>query len=595
MKLHHYEGQTAGKVYDWQLIKRLSKYLSPYKYYILLSIVLLFLVSLLGLIGPYLTKIAIDEYIPHKNIAGLNRLALIFIGILLLQFAIRYAHIQLMQYTGQSVMLDLRMRLFERLQHMSLSFFDSQSVGGIMSRLISDIEVLNEMVSSGIVSIMGDLFMLLGIMSVLMWMNLKLALVVFSVIPLIFYVTLSFRHKVRTSFRQIRRYIAKINTYLQENISGMSIVQAFCREEKNLSEFKKINADYLNSYLKTILYYAVFFPIIEVISALALALIIWYGGAQIVQGTLSFGILVAFIEYAQRFFRPINDLSEKYNILQSAMAAAERVFNLLDTDTGFISADNPKSIDNFAKQIEFKNVCFAYKKDEQVLKDISFKVDKGQKVALVGFTGSGKTSIINLLMRFYELKTGSILIDGHDIRNINIQSWRNRISLVLQEPFLFSGTILDNIRLGDENISEMQAQDAAVRVNAHQFIEQLPLKYLEPIEEGGANLSVGQRQLIAFARALAFNPEALILDEATSNVDSHTEALIEDAVEKLMQGRTAIIIAHRLSTIQNVDKIIVLDKGKIAEEGSHEELLVKGGIYSCLYELQFNGNLQECR
>jgi ATP-binding cassette subfamily B protein len=587
MRYHHYEGQEAGRVYDRRLMRRLFKYLSPYKYYLLSSLVLLFLVSLLGLVGPYLTKVAIDEYIQQGDIAGLNRIALLFIGVLVAGFGLRYGQIQLMQYTGQRVMQDLRLELFTHLQRMSIQFFDQQPVGGVMTRLLGDVEVLNEMVTSGVVSILGDLFMLLGIMGVLLWMNLKLALVVFSVLPLLFYIAQLFRRKVRESFRQIRIRMARINAFLQENISGMSITQVFCRQARNLEQFKRINGDYLEAYLRTIFYYALFFPAVEIISALALALIIWYGGGQVLRGVLTFGVLVAFIEYAQRFFRPINDLSEKYNILQSAMAAAERVFNLLDTDAGISRPTPPRRVKRLSRGIEFKHVWFAYNGSEYVLKDISFRVDKGQSVALVGFTGAGKTSVISLLTRFYEPARGQIIIDGEDISQLDQRQWRRQISLVLQEPYLFSGNILSNIKLGREDISLEQVEEAARRVNAHQFISQLPQGYYEPIQERGANLSAGQRQLIAFARALVFDPQLLILDEATSSVDSQTEALIQNALGKLLRGRTSIVIAHRLSTVQRADKIIVLDKGQIVEQGSHQQLLAKQGLYYWLYQLQF--------
>ncbi len=587
MRYHHFEGQEAGQIYDWQLIKRLSRYLSPYKYYFISALALLFLGSLLGLVGPYLTKVAIDTYIQQQNISGLNFIALLFIGVILLELAVRYGQIQIMQYTGQRVMQDLRAGLFSHLQRMTPKFYDKQSVGGVMSRLIGDIEVLNEMVTSGVVSMLGDLFMLLGIMGVLLWLNYKLALVVFSVLPLIFYAAQVFRKKVRESFRQIRARMAKINAFLQENLGGMTIVQAFCRQQKNLEQFKKINGDYLDSYLKTVFYYALFFPAIEITTALAMALIIWYGGGQVLQGALTFGVLVAFIEYTQRFFRPINDLSEKYNILQSAMAAAERVFNLLDTDPDISSPDKTQELEQFSKTIEFKQVWFAYSGDEHVLADISFSISKGESVALVGLTGAGKTSIISLLARFYEPSRGQIMIDGYDVRQLNLKQWRSKISLVSQEPFLFSGDILSNIRLGREDISPACVEQAAREVNAHQFISQLPKGYYEPIQERGANLSAGQRQLITFARALVFDPQLLILDEATSSVDSQTEALIQDALEKLLRGRTSIVIAHRLSTIQRANKIIVLDKGKIVEQGSHQELLTRQGIYYWLHQLQF--------
>ncbi len=587
MRPHYYEGASGDKVYDGYLMKRLLVYLKPYTKHVIAAACLLLVVSALGLAGPYLIKVAIDRYIQTKNLRGLNWIALIFLGVMALEFILRYWQIYLMQFTGQKVMFDLRLKLFSHLQQMPVSFFTEQSVGGLMSRVVNDIAVLNEMFSAGIVAVLGDIIMLLGIMLVLLLMNWRLALVVFTVIPLLFYASYIFRKKVRKSFRDIRRYMAGINSFLQENITGMPIVQVFNRQDKNLKQFEKINGSYLDAYLETIFYYSVFFPIVEILSSLAIALVLWYGGEQVLQKVITFGVLVAFIEYGQRFFRPVNDLMEKYNIFQSAMAAAERIFKLLDTLPAINDAAPATAWPCLEKEITFRRVWFAYHQEDYVLRDINLTLRKGEKVALVGLTGAGKTSIVGLLNRFYEAQKGQILLDGIDIRRISQHDLRRCMGMILQEPFLFSGSVMRNICLGRQDISPDKVGWAARQVNAHNFITELPDGYQHEIKERGANLSAGQKQLLTFARALVFDPQILILDEATSNIDSQTEYLIQDALDKLMRKRTAIIIAHRLSTIKKVDRIIVLDKGRIKEEGTHRELLARQGVYAKLYKLQF--------
>jgi ATP-binding cassette subfamily B protein len=584
---HFYSDEIVGKAYDAHLMKRLIKYLSPYKRLVAVSFVMLFIVSGLELVGPYLTKVAIDTHIRNKDIAGLSRIALIFLCVLILSFIMKYIQIYIMQYIGQRIMFDLRVKIFSRLQKMDMSFFDKNPVGRLMTRVMGDVEVLNELFSAGIVTIFGDVFTLLGIAIVMFILNWKLALVTLSVIPLLFYATIYFRKKARTSFRNIRKRIAKINAFMQENIGGMAIIQLFRQERKKFHQFEGLNKDHFQAWIETIFYFAIFFPAVEIISSLAISLIIWYGGGKVLQQTLTIGALVAFIQYAQRFFYPIRDLSEKYNILQSAMAASERVFKLLDTPDVIKSPLRPVHLKDLKGEIEFNNVWFSYNEDEWVLKDICFKVKPGEKVAIVGATGAGKTSIINLLGRFYEIKKGTICIDGIDIKKIDLSFLRKNIGVVLQDVFIFSGSIEDNIRLGEKGIHHKQVEQAAEFVNAHKFIQVLDQGYTTEVRERGSLLSTGQRQLLAFARVLAFDPCIFVLDEATSNIDTETEILIQQALKRVMKGRTSLIIAHRLSTIKDVDRIIVIHKGRIREEGTHQQLLKQKGIYYRLYQLQY--------
>jgi ATP-binding cassette subfamily B multidrug efflux pump len=582
-----FEEEALGKAYDSRLFKRLLKYLKPFRLLVIFSVILLFLNSGFSLLGPYLTKIAIDKYIAKNDVAGLGKIILIFLTALVLGAGISWLQTYIMEWVGQKTMYNLRMQIFTHLQNLSLSFFDKNPVGRLMTRLTNDVETLNELFTAGVVSVFGDIFTLLGIVVVMLLINYQMALITFLTLPLLFYATLIFRKKVRKSYRDIRTRLAKVNAFLQEHITGMSLIQLFVQEKRTYNRFDKINLELKDSYLKTVNYYAVFFPVVELIGAIALALIIWYGGGQVVKGVLTFGALVAFIQYVDRFFQPISDLSEKYNILQSAMASSERIFKLLDTETDVKPPSSPIYLDQFRGEIEFKNLWFAYKDEEFVLKDISIKVKRGEKIALVGHTGAGKSSIINLLCRFYEFQKGEILIDGKNIREIDPKNLRSQIGLVLQDVFIFSGDIAGNIRLGNDMISDQTLEKAAEEVNAAGFIAKFPNKFKEEVYERGSTLSVGQKQLLAFARALAFDPKILILDEATSSVDTETEILIQDALKKLMKNRTSIVIAHRLSTVQNVDKIIVLHKGEIKEEGSHSELLEKKGLYYKLYQLQY--------
>lgn len=578
-----------GKAYDARLMSRLLKYLFPYKLQVCLALLLLLLIAGTRIVGPYLTKVAIDRYILNGDLQGLSYIAFIFVVVLVVQFIVTFANTFLMQWIGQKLMYDFRTKLFSHLQNLSLRFFESNPVGRLVTRITNDVEALNEVLTSGVVAIFGDIFTLIGIVIAMLSLNWKLALVTFCVLPLLFFVTFQFRSRVRESFRKIRQRIAWINSFLNENITGMYIVQLFSRQGTNFNQFDSLNRKHLDAHLQTIFYFAIFFPTVEFIGYLVIGVTIAYGGWQIQTSGVTIGVLIAFIQYAQNFFRPISDLSEKYNILQGAMAAAERIFKILDEKPDIVSVSNPVELEKIQKNITFSEVWFAYEEDNYVLKEISFEIKKGQKIALVGATGSGKTSIINLLMRFYDIQKGNIKIDGIDIRNLSLENLRKRIAVVQQDIFIFSGTVTDNIQLG-ENFTSERTRAAAQHVLADEFILRLPRKYDTDVRERGNLISTGQRQLLAFARALAFDPEILILDEATASVDSHTEGLIQKALEKLLANRTAIVIAHRLSTIKNADKILVMHKGRIREQGSHEELLKKDGLYQKLYKVQIENH-----
>ena len=496
-----------------------------------------------------------------------------------------------MNLMGQKIMYDLRMQIFRHLEALDVAFFDRNPVGRLMTRVTTDVDALNELFTSGVISIFGDLCTLSGIVVTLFVLDFRLALAIFSVLPLLFLVTFTFKIKVRDSFRRVRTAIARINTFLQENITGTAVVQIFGQEKKQFEKFTRINCEHLEANLQSIFYYAVFYPLLELVGALAVALIVWYGGFKVLSGTLTLGALVAFIQYSDRFFRPISDLSEKYTILQAAMASSERIFKLLDTPPSIVSRPDPRTLRVRSGRVEFRGVHFAYHPGDEVLHDVSFAVEPGEKVAIVGPTGAGKSTIISLLSRFYDIQQGQVLIDGVDIRDYDLQALRLSVGIVLQDVFLFSGSIANNIRLGNTEISDEQLRRAAEIVHASEFVEKLKAGYEARVGERGSSLSVGQKQLLAFARALAYDPGILVLDEATSSIDTETELLIRDAIEKLMVGRTCIIIAHRLSTIQNADRIIVLHRGRIREMGTHQELLKLKGIYWKLYQLQYKDQL----
>jgi len=587
----YHEEEILGKAYDARLARRLIKYLRPYWKVVVVSVFLLLVVSALQLVGPYLTKVAIDRYIRNHELGGLTTIAGLFLVVLVFQLLVAFVQSYLMNWTGQKIMYDLRMEIFGHIQRLHVAYFDRNPVGRIITRMTTDVDVLNELFTAGVVSIFGDVFLLGGIVVVMVVMNWKLALVCFSVIPLIFVATMIFKVKVRDSYRWVRTAVAKINAFLQENITGMSVVQVFVQEKRKFAEFDERNQEHLEANLKSIFYYAVFYPVLDLIGALAIGLILWYGGIQVVEGTLTLGAVVAFVQYSERFYKPISDLSEKFNILQSAMASSERIFRLLDTEPLIVSPAQAPVPPSIRGEIEFRNVWFSYRQDTPVLKDVSFRVGAGEKIAIVGATGSGKSTLINLLSRFYDVQKGEILIDGVNIRELPLDLIRQSITVVLQDPFLFSGTIEENIRLWGRPLPDEQVRRAARQVHANAFIERIPGKYQAPVAERGASLSVGQRQLLAFARALAHDPRILVLDEATSSVDTETELLIQDAVYRLMSDRTSLIIAHRLSTIQSCDRILVMHKGVIKEEGSHAELLKQRGIYYKLYQLQYREQL----
>ena len=587
------QDEVLGKAYDARLMRRLLGFMGPHRVVIGWTVVAIIGLSVLQLAPPYLTKVAIDAHITTGELDGLDTLALLFLGVLVLSYVLEYAQTYMLQVTGQRIIFDLRMRIQEHLQRLDVAFYDRNPVGRLMTRVTTDVDALNDLFASGVVSAFRDILMLGGIAIVLVVMDWRLAIVTLSVLPLIALVTQWFRRNARHSYRQVRGWIARINAFLQENITGMATVQLFRREARHFDQFDAINRGHLDANVASIFYYAVFYPAIEVLGALAIAAIVWFGGGWTLQGTLELGSLVAFVLYSQRFFRPISDLSEKFNLLQAAMASSERIFALLDTP---VSVESPaRRMQRDAHHgppagpghIRFEHVWFAYRDDEYVLEDVTFDVAPGQRIGVVGATGAGKTTLINLLMRFYDVNRGQITIDGVDIREVPLTALRSRFGLVLQDGYLFSGTVADNIRLGNDAISDAAVRRAAGVVHADRFIASLPDGFDSPVAERGATFSVGQRQLLSFARALAHQPSVLVLDEATSSIDTDTEQLIQDALRVLMSGRTTIAIAHRLSTIQDMDDILVFHKGRLRETGSHQELLAQRGLYFTLYQLQY--------
>ena len=582
-----HEEEALGKAFDARLMKRLLKYAKPYIGLISISFVLLLLITLTDLARPYLMKVAIDDYIAVGNKAGLKNIALIFLFVITGGFVFNYIQVYILYYTGQKIIYNMRQELFSHLLRLSLSFFDKNPVGRLVTRVSNDMENLNEMYTAVIVNLFKDIFTLIGIIIIMLRMNAKVALISFAAIPLIFLSSAIFRKESRKAYRSVRVKLAKINSTLSENISGMKIIQIFNREKFKYDEFAGINDEHRQASKRELLVFAVFRPSMDLIYSFSLALLIWYGGGKVLQGTLPFGVLFAFVNYIDQFFKPINDLTEKFNILQSAMASAERIFLLLDEEENIKTIGNPLPLSKITGKIEFKNVWFAYEGENWVLKDVSFTINPGETVAFVGATGAGKTSIISLITRLYDIQKGEILVDGKNIKEVDKYELRSQIGVVLQDVFLFTGDIKGNIRLNNKEISDEQIKEVAGFVNADTFIDKLPKRYEETVMERGATLSSGQRQLLAFARALAFDPSLLVLDEATSNIDTETEILIQDAIKKLIKGRTNIIIAHRLSTIQHADKIVVMHKGRLREMGKHQELLDKKGMYYDLYLLQY--------
>jgi ATP-binding cassette, subfamily B, multidrug efflux pump len=651
------EEEVLGKAYDSRLMARLLKYLRPYRWQVAIALVSILLKSFADVLGPYLTKVAIDRYLAPKEaatatssgiwswlsprpITGIAQLAAIYVGLLVFTFLLEFLQTYYMQWTGQKVMFDLRREIFRHLQRLHVAFFDKNPVGRLVTRVTTDVDALNEMFTSGVVSIFEDLFVLFGILGVMLCMNWKLALITFFVLPFIVIATKIFRDRVRDSYRRIRVAIARINSYLQEHISGMVVLQLFNRERKAYKRFEEINRSHMDAFKDAIMAYSVYYPVVEILSAIAIACVIWFGGGDVMRNSVvtsvgisfnpktliafrlvpavaSLGVLVAFIQYALRFFRPIMDFSEKYNILQSAMAASERIFKLMDTPVQVVSPAVTKRPEGPGR-IEFDHVWFAYRDSEPVndhvenearvgtgtparprpegsaalspdwvLRDVSFAIEPGETVAIVGHTGAGKTTLISLLLRFYDVQKGAVRIDGVDVKDMDLADLRSRFGVVLQDPFLFSGTIGGNIRLGTKRIQDEDVEQAAEDVNLTDFIRALPKGFDEEVRERGSTLSTGQKQLISFARALAHEPKILILDEATSSVDTETEFRVRDALHRMIEGRTSLIIAHRLSTVQRADKIIVMHKGQVREMGTHQQLLAQRGIYFKLYQLQY--------
>ena len=653
-----HEEEVLGKAYDSRLMRRLLTYLRPYRKQVAIALISIVFKAFCDVLGPYLVKVAIDRYLtPAKSTAsglwnwlsprpftGIAQISSIYLGLLVLTFAFEFLQTYFMQWTGQKVMFDLRSQIFRHLQRMHVAFYDKNPVGRLVTRVTTDVDALNEMFTSGVVSIFDDFFSLAGILAIMLCMNWKLALITFAVLPGIVIATKIFRDKVRDSYRRIRTAIARINSYLQEHVSGMVVLQLFNRERRAYNRFAEINRSHMDAFKDAILAYAVYYPVVDLFSAVAIACVIWWGGQDVIHGIVSnavslqinngrlalhlvpvaasLGVLIAFTQYAMRFFRPIMDFSEKYNILQSAMAASERIFKLLDTPAEVISPAATKKPQGPGR-IEFDHVWFAYREGQReskehaetaaaagngsahpsntskgvapsaigapdwVLRDVSFAIEPGETVAVVGHTGAGKTTLISLLLRFYDVQKGSVRIDGVDVTDMDLPDLRARFGVVLQDPFLFTGTIGGNIRLGTERILDEHVQQAAEDVNLGDFIRSLPKGFEEEVRERGSTLSTGQKQLISFARALAHDPKILILDEATSSVDTETEFRVREALARMVEGRTSLIIAHRLSTIQRADKIIVMHKGQLREMGTHQELLAHRGIYYKLYQLQY--------
>ena len=609
------EEEVLGKAYDSRIVRRLLRYLGPYTLQVMLALGAIVLKAGADVLGPYLTMVAIDRYLSAKAghsvsylerflspqpLVGIAQVSALYLGMLLLAFCFEFTQTYIMQWTGQKVMFDLRSQVYKHLQRMDIAFFDRNPVGRLVTRVTTDVDALNEMFTSGVVSIVEDVFVLVFILGFMLHKDARLSLVAFSVLPLIIIATQMFRRAVRDGFRRIRVAIARINAYLQEHISGIVPLQLFNRERRSYDEFEQVNAQHMEAFKDTIFAYALYYPVVETLSSIAVAAVLWYGGHRVLVGFASIGEVVAFIAYAQRFFRPIQDLSEKFNILQSAMAAGERVFKLLDTEPAIQSPAETRTPEGPGR-IEFDDIWFAYRHipveingkavdgDEWdwVLRGVSFTIEPGQTVAIVGHTGAGKTTLISLLLRFYDVQKGAVRIDGVDVREMNLQELRRRCGVVLQDPFLFSGTIAENIQLGSAHVTRQAVEQAAHEVNMSDFIRTLPEGLDSLLQERGNTLSTGQKQLVSFARALAHDPRILILDEATSSVDTETEFRVREALTRLVEGRTSLVIAHRLSTIQRADNIIVMHKGRVREAGTHQQLLALRGVYYKLYQLQY--------
>ncbi len=588
-----HEEEAIEKTYDLRVTLRLLGYLKPYWKMAAVALVLTFVTNILISLQPYFTKVAVDDFITPKKTDGIWLFAFAFFCVFLFRFLFSYLQEILLNVVGQKVMFDLRTQIYTKLQQQEVAYYDRYPVGRIITRITSDVDALNELFTSGVIDVLGDLVIIFAIIGMMFWLDWKLALVSLITVPLLFAATNWFRKRARVGFDMVRTRMAKLNAFLQEHISGAQTVQLFNAEAKTQKTFHDINDDYRNANIETIYYYSIFYPMVDFIGAIGVALVIWFGGYQILTGisangtALTIGIVVAFIQYSQQLFQPIRDLSDKFNVLQAAIVASHRIFILLDLPVQIETPEKPKKAGKAVGKIEFQNVWFAYKNEAWVLKDVSFAVEAGERVALVGATGSGKTTVTNLLMRFYDVQKGKILLDGVDVRDWDLQSLRENFAVVLQDVFLFSGSIADNIRLGNKAIDNEKIVWASREVHADEFVQKLPETYNSLVKERGAGLSVGQKQLISFARALAFNPKILVLDEATSSIDTETEQLIQRAVDRVMQARTSLVVAHRLSTVQKCDRILVFHHGELREAGTHNELLAKRGLYWRLYQLQY--------
>jgi len=579
--------EVLGKAYDTRLMRRLWTFVRPHRMLGIIGLVLLLLSSLNDLAGPYFTQQAIDHYIRPGRLNGYGHLAALWALVIVVNFGARYWQSFAMNLLGQRVMFDLRNAIFSHLQRMSLAYFDHTPVGVLVTRMTNDVDALNQLLTSGLVAVIGDLFSLVVIAGFLLWVNWRMALIVFAIMPVVVAITAVMRTQMRETYRAIRTRIGRINGFLQEAISGVLTIQLFNHEDRSLRDFDRLNDDYLRANLRSVALFAIFMPLMSFIGALTFALILWIGGGRVIQGALTLGTLVLFLQLSDRLYQPIRDLSEKYNILQAAMAASERIFGILDEPARDLDEPSAVRLPSLQGAIALDHVWFAYQDEDWVLRDVSITIAPGEKVAVVGATGAGKTSLISLLTRFYEVQQGTVTVDGKDVRTLSRSDLRRHIGVILQDPFIFTGTVAENIALG-EPMPRSRIEAAARAVNADRFIRRLPLRYDQPLHERGSDLSTGQKQLIAFARALAFDPAVLmVLDEATANVDTATEAIIQDSLLTLMEGRTSIIIAHRLSTIRHVDRIVVLHRGRVVETGSHAELLARGGVYFRLYELQY--------
>jgi len=584
---NYHEEEVLGQAYDARLMRRLMRYVRPYLWVVTVAVIALLLNAFLNIYIAFVTKTGIDDYVLSGDLAGLKKILLIYIGILIGIFVTSYVQVLFTAWLGQNVQNNIRMQVFRHLQNLHLGYFDKNPVGRLVTRVTNDINTLNEMFSSGVVTIIGDIFLLVLIVGAMIYLNWQLALITFIVLPALAVATFIFKIKARDAYRMVRLRLARLNAFVQEHITGISVVQLFTREKTTYEKFDDINRDLQTQHFRSVIYHALFFPTVEIIGAVSLGLLFYFGGIRIIDGSLSYGQLVAFIFLVEQFFRPVRDLAEKYNILQASMASSERIFKLLDTPPAIVENKNPRKLTGFSGKIDIENLWFAYNNEEWILKDVSFSLAPGEKVAIVGATGAGKTSLVSLLYRFYDYQKGSIKVDGVPITDLSKDDYRSHLGLVLQDVFLFSGDYAGNVRLRDKNISDEKIREALSRVGFDRFYKNLPGGIFTEVKERGATLSTGQKQLLSFARALAYNPDILILDEATSSVDTETERLIQKALGELLKNRTSIVVAHRLSTIKKADKIIVLHHGRVREMGRHNELLKQKGIYYKLYQMQY--------